>query len=253
VRAPAFTPEWLTYEVSQALAGIGGEHVAKKEATVLRLAEALANGVSMNSVFERPDTCSKRVWYGSASSPTGGSAGSASSPTGGSAGSASSPTGGSAARLSSPNVSSPTGGRGWRDDPAITTALALATERARWWVRVKRGRAVESALEILVDGAEAAALQLTNLVRYGYVKFDYGPNGVDGSEIRGGDVREVLAAAQDLLDRVSDLTAGKGGVTHTLNSDQFGVLLKQAKVDTAVLVADAEGGWDEDSPAPTFG
>jgi len=223
VRAPAFTPEWLTYEVSQALAGITGEHVAKKEATVLRLAEALANGVSMNSVFERPDTCSKRVWYGSASSPTGGSTGS---------------------------TSSPTGGRGWRDDPAITTALALATERARWWVRVKRGRAVESALEILVDGAEAAALQLTNLVRYGYVKFDYGPNGVDGSEIRGGDVREVLAAAQDLLDRVSDLTAGKGGVTHTLNSDQFGELMRQAKVDTAVLVVEAEGGWDEDSAAP---
>ena len=226
MRAPAFTPEWLTYEVSQALAGITGEHVAKKEATVLRLAEAMANGVSMNSVFERPDTCSKRVWYGSASSPTGGSTGS---------------------------TSSPTGGRGWRDDPAITTALALATERARWWVRVKRGRAVESALEILVDGAEAAALQLTNLVRYGYVKFDYGPGGIDGSEIRNGDVREVLAAAQDLLDHVSDLTAGKGGVTHTLNSDQFGELMRKAKVDTAVLVADAEGGWDEDSAAPTFG
>ena len=239
MRAPAFTPEWLTYEVSQALAGIGGEHVATKEATVLRLAEALANGVSMNSVFERPDTCSKRVWYGSASSPTGGSAARLSSPN------VSSPTGGS--------TSSPTGGRGWRDDPAITTALALATERARWWVRVKRGRAVESALDILVDGAEAAALQLTNLVRYGYVKFDYGPGGIDGSEIRNGDVREVLAAAQDLLDRVSDLTAGKGGVTHTLNSDQFGELMRKAKVDTAVLVADAEGGWDEDSAAPTFG
>ena len=215
MRAPAFTPEWLTYEVSQALAGIGGEHVAKKEATVLRLAEALANGVSMNSVFERPDTCSKRVWYGYTDAKTG-------------------------------SVKP-----AWRDDAAITLALAVATERARWWVRVKRGRAVESALEILVDGAEAAALQLTNLVRYGYVKFDYGPDGIDGSEIRGGEVREVLAAAQDLLDRVSDLTAGKGGVTHTLNSDQFGELLRKAKVDTAELVQEAEGGWDEDSPAPT--
>ena len=214
MRAPAFTPEWLTYEVSQALAGIGGEHVAKKEATVLRLAEALANGVSMNRVFERPDTCSKRVWYGYTDAKTG------------------------------------TVKPAWRDDAAITTALAVATERARWWVRVRHGRAVQNALDILMDGAEAAALQLTNLVRYGYVKFDYGPDGVDGSEIRGGEVREVLAAAQDLLDRVSDLTAGKGGMTHTLNSDQFGELLRKAKVDTADLAQEAEGGWDEDSPAP---
>ena len=182
---------------------------------MLRLAEALANGVSMNRVFERPDTCSKRVWYGYTDAKTG------------------------------------TVKPAWRDDAAITTALAVATERARWWVRVRHGRAVQNALDILMDGAEAAALQLTNLVRYGYVKFDYGPDGVDGSEIRGGEVREVLAAAQDLLDRVSDLTAGKGGVTHTLNSDQFGELLRKAKVDTAELVQEAEGGWDEDSPAPT--
>lgn len=216
MRAPAFTPEWLTYEVSQALARIGGEHVAKKEATVLRLAEALANGVSMNSVFEqRPDTCSKRVWYGYTDAKTG------------------------------------TIKPAWRDDPAITLALEVATERARWWVRVKRGRAVESALEILVDGAEAAALQLTNLVRYGYVKFDYGPGGVDGSEIRGGEVREVLAAAQDLLDRVSTLTAGKGGTPSSLNSDQLGELMRKAKIETAELLQEAEGGWDEDSPAPT--
>ena len=180
--------------------------MAKKEATVLRLAEALANGVSMNRVFERPDTCSKRVWYG----------------------------------YTDPGKESKAG---WCDDVAITLALAMATERARWWVRVRHGRAVQNALDILMDGAEVAAGQLVNLVRYGYVKFDYGPDGIDGSEIRGGEVREVLAAAQDLLDRVSDLTAGKGGVTHTLNSDQFGELLRKAKVDTADLVQEAEGDW----------
>ena len=161
---PAFVPGWLTHEVSQALALITGEHVAKKEATVLHLAEALANGVSMNQVFERPDTCSKRVWYGYTDAKTG-------------------------------HIKA-----AWRDDEAVTLALHVATERARWWVRVKRGRAVEHALDILMDGSEAAATQLVNLVRHGYVKFDYG---LDGAELRNADVREVLMASEALLDRVS--------------------------------------------------
>jgi hypothetical protein len=211
LRFPAYSPEWLTYEVSQALAAIAGEHVAKKEATVLRLAEALANGVSMNSVFERPDTCSKRAWYGYTDTKTG-------------------------------KVKP-----AWRDDAAIDHALAMATERARWWVRVKRGRAVENALDILMDGAEHAALQLVQLVRHGYVKFDYG---ADGAEIRNADVREVLMASEALLDRVSALTAGKAGAPSSLNSDQLGELMRKAKLETAELVLEAEEGWDEDSAAP---
>lgn len=210
MRVAAFVPEWLTDEVSEALAHIAGERrsgeqtVAKKEATVLRLAEALANGVSMNSVFERPDTCSKRVWYG---------------------------------------YTAQNGHRkpGWRDEQAITTALAVATERARWWVRVKRGRAVESALEILVDGAEAAALQLVNLVRYGYVKFDFG---VDGAELRNADVKEVLAASQALLDRVSALTAPKQTVAPAkLNADQFALLMKQGQAEAQQLEDEALLAW----------
>ncbi len=196
--ASAFVPDWLTDEVNQALAAITGEHVAKREATVLRLAEALANGVSMNSVFDLPDTCTKRVWYGHGDKP------------------------------------------GWRDDAGIVTALAVASERARWWVRVKRGRAVEQALDILMDGAEDAASQLVNLVRYGYVKFDFG---ADGSEIRLGDVKEVLAAGKEVLDRVSALTATKQTNTHNLNADQFALLLKQGQKEAKQLEDEAEGGW----------
>lgn len=207
-----YIPEWLTYEVSQALAALVGEHVAKMETTILRMAQAVANGASLNSVFEQNGTCTKRIWYGYTDAKTG-------------------------------KVKS-----AWRDDPAVVHALGMATERARWWVRVRHGQAVQNALDVLMDGAEVAAHQLTNLVRFGYVKFDYGPNGIDGSELRNGEVREVLAAAQDLLNRVSELTAGKGGVTHTLNSDQFAVLLKQAKVDAAVLEDEAITGWNDAEP-----
>jgi len=194
-KAPVFVPEWLSFEVNEALSQLTGEHVAKKEATVLRLAEATAHGQSWSAVFRLPDTCTKKVWYG------GGSKG------------------------------------GWCDDPAITHALAMATARARWWVRVKRGRAVQEALDILIDGSEDAAQQLINLVRRGYVRFDYG---ADGSEFRNGDVKEVLAASLALLDRVSDLTATKQQQTHSLTTDQFNALMQQAQQKAKTLEQLAE-------------
>ena len=194
-RSSTFIPDWLSFEVNEALAALSGEHLAKREATVLRLAEATANGQSWTEVFDLPDTCSKRIWYG-------------------------------------------TGDKvGWQNDPAMTHALELATERARWWVRVKRGRAVQEALDILVDGSEDAAKQLINLVRRGYVRFDYG---ADGSEFRNGDVKEVLAASLALLDRVSDLTATKQQQTHSLSSDQFNALMKQAQQKAKTLEQLAE-------------
>jgi hypothetical protein len=64
MRKSSFVPEWLSDEVNQALRLIGGEHVAKKEATILRLAEASANGESWTAVFARAETCTKQVWYG---------------------------------------------------------------------------------------------------------------------------------------------------------------------------------------------
>jgi hypothetical protein len=165
----AFVPEWLSDEVHAALQAIGGEHRAKKEATVLRLAEASASGQSWSAVFRRADTCTKRIWYG---------------------------------------YGDQAGGRqaGWCDDAAIAHALHVATERARWWVRVKHGQAVQAALDLLIEGSEDAARQLVNLVRYGYVRFEFG---LDGTELRTAEVKEVLTAALALLDRVSELTATK--------------------------------------------
>jgi hypothetical protein len=58
----AFIPEWFSDEVQDALQAIGGEHRAKKEATVLHLAEATASGQSWSAVFRRADTCTKRIW-----------------------------------------------------------------------------------------------------------------------------------------------------------------------------------------------
>lgn len=159
-----YVPDWLTYEVEQALAAIDGEHVAKKEATVLRLAQAIAAGESQAAVFRLPGTCSKNIWHG---------------------------------------VGDKTG---WKDDPAIARALHLATERARWWVRIKQGRAIQDSLDILVDGAETAAQQLVNMVKMGVLVFDFG---ADGLELRRAEVGHVLEASKQILDRVSALTATK--------------------------------------------
>jgi hypothetical protein len=203
----AFVPEWLNEEVSAALLQLNGEHSAKKEATVLRLAEASASGESWTAVFARPDTCSKRVWYG----------------------------GGDKA--------------GWQTDPIIQQALRVATARARWWVRVKRGQAVQDALDTLVEGSEDAARQLINLVRHGAVLF-----GEPGAETGGqrrleAEVKEVLAAAKEVLDRVSALTATKQQAGLTLSSDQFSGLMQQAQQRAALLEAAAEQGWTQERSA----
>lgn len=200
----AFVPEWLTHEISAALANITGDHVAKKEATVLRLAQAIANGEALSSVFSAPGTCSRTIWYGNADKV------------------------------------------GWKDDPAIATALHLATERARWWVRVKQGRAVQDSLDILVDGSEDAARQLVNLIRTGTLIFDFG---ADGQEIRRAEVAHVLEASKQILDRVSATTAPKGTQTHALDADQFAQLVQQAKVKAGSIEQAAKQAWNpEQSP-----
>jgi hypothetical protein len=173
----AFTPEWLTWEISEALAALDGSQAAKKEATVLRMAQAIANGEPPTGVFAHPGACSRAVWYGKYKD-----------------------------------------GKhlpGWKDDPAIQTALALATERARWWVRVRQGRAVQDSLDILVNGSEDAARQLVSMVKMGALVFDFG---VDGMEIRKAEVGHVLEASKQILDRVSALTAPKGTTTLDLDS-----------------------------------
>src|SRR5262249_59939379 len=99
---------------------------------------------------------------------------------------------------------------GWQSDPAMAAALAVATERARWWVRVKRGQAVQDALDILVDGSEDAARQLVNLVRSAQVVCTR-PGQMERLDA---EVKEVLAASKEVLDRVSALTATKQQTTH---------------------------------------
>lgn len=199
----AFVPEWLTHEISAALANITGDHVAKKEATILRMAQAVANGEALSSVFSAPGTCSRTIWYGNTDKP------------------------------------------GWKDDPAIATALHLATERARWWIRVKQGRAVQDSLDILVDGSEDAARQLVRVVRQGQMLFER----ADEYVFKQASVAEVLRASEQILDRVSATTAPKGTQTHALDADQFALLVQQAKVKAGSIEQAAKQAWNpERSP-----
>lgn len=48
----------------------------------------------------------------------------------------------------------------WKKEAPVAAALEAATARARWWMRVKRGGAVEKALDALTDAADGAAAQL---------------------------------------------------------------------------------------------
>lgn len=197
-----FTPDWLTWEISEALGALTGDHPAKKEATVLRMAQAVANGEPPTGVFAQPGTCSRAVWYGKYRD----------------------------------GEHKP----GWKDDPAIQAALALATERARWWVRVKQGRAVQDSLDILVDASEDAARQLVSMVKAGALIFDFG---IDGQEIRRVEAGHVLEASKQILDRVSALTATKATTTHALDADQFAALQAAAKAKAAAVEQAAAGAW----------
>jgi len=54
-----YTPEWLTFEISEALSALT---TRKQRTTILRLAEAAA--ADRPQPFDRPDVCSKTTWYG---------------------------------------------------------------------------------------------------------------------------------------------------------------------------------------------
>lgn len=162
-KQPVFQPEWMTFEVHEALARIQGEHVGKKVRTVLHLAGAIAAETPQKAVFQRRDTCNRVTWYGRDGEP------------------------------------------GWRDDPAIAEALRVATERALWWMRVRQGGAVQSALDVLVDASDAAARQLVSVATKGFVTVE-----IDSErKIRYADIKDMIKAADSILDRVSESTAGK--------------------------------------------
>jgi hypothetical protein len=161
-------PEWLTPQIDEALAAIDDPHAVKKQLTVLLIAQALATGESITAVLERDDTCKSDIWYG-------------------------------AKRRNGSRKS------GWREDPHIAAALQLATERARWWVRVKQGQAVQNALDTLIDVAEDAAGNIVSAIRYGQLVFLR----ADEAVIKQASVAEVLKASTEALDRISAATASK--------------------------------------------
>jgi hypothetical protein len=166
-KQPEFTPAWLSYEVSQALACITGDDAAKKERTVLRLAQALATGTSKNETFRNHrqyGICNKKYWTGFGDKP------------------------------------------GWKDDPIIAHALDVATQRARWWVRVKEGKGIESALDVLIDAGEDSAKQVARVAIEGRAQII----GKDGIAIFvEADVKDILKAADSVLDRIDKRTATK--------------------------------------------
>lgn len=193
-------PDWLTPEIDEALAAITNPHAAKKQLTVLLVAQALATGQPVSAVFQRDDTCKADIWYGAKRRTTG--------------------------------KRKP----GWKEDPAIATALHLATERARWWVRVKQGQAVQSALDILMDAGEAAAQQLANMVRMGVLVFDFG---ADGMELRRADVGHVLEASKQILDRVSAATATKATTEVIgMSLEEWRAIQKQRQAQAAQVLVD---------------
>lgn len=89
-----FYPGWMTYEIEAALRQITGQHARKKRATVLRLAEGVVIGRSVTETFALDDTCSETTWYGRYEK----------------------------------GQKKP----GWRDDPLISRALKLTTQRAQY-------------------------------------------------------------------------------------------------------------------------
>lgn len=61
---PEALPAWLDVVTRDLLRAIQPPHIEKKRRTVLLLAFALANQQPAAAVFDRPDTCSKQIWYG---------------------------------------------------------------------------------------------------------------------------------------------------------------------------------------------
>ncbi len=160
----------MTFEVQQALAKIREPHATKKQMTVMRLAEAHAAGIPMADVFRRDDTCTEKVWHGWTDKATG------------------------------------KRHRGWKVDANIARALSAATERARWWVLVRQGRAVQDALDTLTAATPAVAHQLVTIAVQGRASVMDGNNQVFAQA----DVKDIIKAADSILDRVSDKTADKG-------------------------------------------
>jgi hypothetical protein len=110
-----FVPDWLTYEIENALQQIKPPWLAKKRATVLRLAEGTVVGRSMAETFALSDTCSETTWYG--------------------------------------RHKHGKRKKGWKDDKAIVGALEMAVRRALAWEDRRIGRGIAAAREKLAQEA----------------------------------------------------------------------------------------------------
>ncbi len=124
----------MTHEIQQALDAIEGApgHVRRKRTTVLRVAQALAAGEPLASVWRQPDCGSKGAWYGETRK----------------------------------------GRRhpGWCEELAVQEALGLAQARAEWYINVRLGRSVERTLDTIVEAAPAAAEQLARMATQGVMR-----------------------------------------------------------------------------------
>jgi hypothetical protein len=191
---PAYQPAWLTEELHKALQAIGGTHQRKKRTTVLRLAEARASeDIIEAEVFRRPECCSRTCWYG---------------------------------KQPSAGVHLP----GWRDDPAIATALEAATARAQWWRDQAEARQIQKNIEhlaqannLLAEYAPAAVRRLMALVE------------AAASE------ETARKAANDILDRADEATASKAVVMGD-NVNRIAFDLNGLPAELLRLIAD---GGDE--------
>lgn len=57
------TTTWLDDATRAALSAILPPHVSKKQVTVALVAFALENDTNLSTVFDRPDTCARSIWY----------------------------------------------------------------------------------------------------------------------------------------------------------------------------------------------
>lgn len=165
-----YAPQWMTFEIQEALERIGGApaHVRQKRVTVLRVAQALAAGEALSEKWSTPGWPAKGTWYGE----------------------------------SRKGVRKP----GWRDDPAVVAALELARKRAEWWANVREGRAVERTLDTIVDGAPRAAEQLVRIATDGVMRVRQGGAAEVEVAVKSA---EVVRAINSLLDRADARTATK--------------------------------------------
>lgn len=156
---------WMSYEIHEALNKIGPPHERRKRVTVLRLAEGAASGVAIRNILDRNDTCSVSTWYGQRRN----------------------------------NLT------GWRDKPAIKSALEIATRRAHWFydreeaARIAlRQRQISQTQDEIVDLTQLATETLAALM------------------LNAGSEKVRLEAASEILDRADEATAKKTMAEHNI-------------------------------------